>query len=289
VSGRPNGQAQREESSRHFSTRRWTIEPGCGVNCVGSEWTDTLALVCAGDIDVTAAGIRRRFTTGSILTTARLASPISIINAGAADAVVVTIMRARTVDAHIPPARAPKSDLLARFLSDAVAVTTIDCATPSASHDTKGPTMSNDDNGFPIAERNPDLEALDRLIGTWDVSGGAVGTASYEWMDGQYFLLQRVELEQFGQRIDGLEIIGHNQDFGADPDPDIRSCFYDNAGNTMRYVYELDGDTLTIWGGEKGSPAYYRGTFSPDGNVVSGDWVYPDGGGYTSTMTRTAS
>ena len=24
---------------------------------------------------------------------------------------------------------------------------------------------------------------------------------------------------------------------------------------TLDYVYEVDGDTLTIWGGEKGSPA----------------------------------
>jgi hypothetical protein len=53
----------------------------------------------------------------------------------------------------------------------------------------------------------------------------------------------------------------------------------------LDYVYELDGDTLTIWGGEKGSPAYYRGTFSEDGNSATGAWVYP-GGGYESTMTR---
>jgi hypothetical protein len=33
----------------------------------------------------------------------------------------------------------------------------------------------------------------------------------------------------------------------------------------------MDGDTLTIWGGVKGSPAYYRGQFSADGNT-SGGW-----------------
>jgi hypothetical protein len=51
-------------------------------------------------------------------------------------------------------------------------------------------------------------------------------------------------------------------------------------------VYELDGDTLTIWAGERGSPAYYKGTFSADGNSCAGAWVYPGGGGYESTMTR---
>jgi len=57
-------------------------------------------------------------------------------------------------------------------------------------------------------------------------------------------------------------------------------------GNTLDYVYELEGDVLTIWGGVKGSPAYYRGTFSDDGNTMVGDWVYPAGGGYHSTATR---
>ncbi|HYJ72210.1 MAG TPA: hypothetical protein VE265_06990, partial [Actinomycetota bacterium] len=67
---------------------------------------------------------------------------------------------------------------------------------------------------------------------------------------------------------------------------DIRSRFYDTTGDTLDYVYELDGDTLTIWGGEKGSPAYFRGTFSAHGDTLTGEWVYPGGGGYQSTSTR---
>ena len=51
----------------------------------------------------------------------------------------------------------------------------------------------------------------------------------------------------------------------------------------------LEGDTLTIWAGEKGSPAYFRGVFSGDGNTMSGQWFYPDGGGYDSTMTRSSA
>ena len=57
-------------------------------------------------------------------------------------------------------------------------------------------------------------------------------------------------------------------------------------GNTLDYVYELDGETLMIWSGGKGSPASYRATFSDDGNTLAGNWVYPGGGGYESTMTR---
>jgi hypothetical protein len=132
----------------------------------------------------------------------------------------------------------------------------------------------------------PDLRALDRLVGTWTISGGARGTAAYEWMEGGFFLLQRVELEQHGMKVKGMEVIGHERPFGAEPSADIRSRFYDNMGNTLDYVYELEGDTLTIWGGEKGSPAYYQGRFSEDGDTITGAWVYPGGGGYESTATR---
>ncbi|GAA1331914.1 hypothetical protein [Saccharothrix algeriensis] len=131
-----------------------------------------------------------------------------------------------------------------------------------------------------------DLQALDRLVGTWAVSGGAGGTVRYEWMPGRFFLLQHVELTQFGQPVTGLEVIGNLRPFGEPAGADVVSRFYDSTGNTLDYVYELTGDTLTIWGGAKGGPAYYRGTFSADGATVTGEWVYPGGGGYPSTMTR---
>jgi hypothetical protein len=130
------------------------------------------------------------------------------------------------------------------------------------------------------------MAALDRLVGTWEVTGEAEGAVRYEWMPGRFFLLQHVELTQYGQPTTGLEVIGHLQPFGESPTAEVWSRFYDSAGNTLDYVYELDGDTLTIWAGAKGSPAYYTGTFSADGHSVSGDWVYPGGGGYSSTMTR---
>jgi hypothetical protein len=136
---------------------------------------------------------------------------------------------------------------------------------------------------------NPDLKGLERLVGTWTVAGGAQGRATYQWMEGGFFLLQHVELEQHGQQTKGIEIIGHERPFGAEPSADIKSRYYDNLGNTLDYVYELEGDTLTIWGGEKGSPAYYQGRFSQDGNTITGEWVYPGGGGYESTSTRAQS
>ncbi|MCF6470836.1 hypothetical protein FAF44_20920 [Nonomuraea sp. MG754425] len=131
-----------------------------------------------------------------------------------------------------------------------------------------------------------DVRALDRLVGTWAVTGGAEGTVRYEWMPGGFFLLQHVELTQFDQPITGLEVIGNLRSFGEPAGADVASRFYDSTGNTLDYVYELTGDKLTIWAGAKGSPAYYEGTFSADGATVTGAWVYPGGGGYESAMTR---
>lgn len=133
------------------------------------------------------------------------------------------------------------------------------------------------------------LQALgERMVGRSRLSGGVEGTSTYEWMEGGYFLLQRVDLRQHGMHIVGVEVIGHLRPFGGPASEEIRSRFYDNHGNTLDYVYELDGDTLTVWGGEKGSPAFMTATIDEEGNT-EGEWVYPGGGGYRFATTRVDS
>lgn len=130
------------------------------------------------------------------------------------------------------------------------------------------------------------LRSLDRLVGTWELSGETSGRITYEWMEGRFFMIQHVEIEHAGNRTQGIEVIGRLKPFGAkEPGEDVVSRFYDDQGNTFDYVYELEGDTLTIWGGERGSPAYYRGTFGDDDRTLAGEWVYP-GGGYSTIATR---
>ena len=139
---------------------------------------------------------------------------------------------------------------------------------------------------------NPDLKALDRLIGTWAVSdpsgnGAIEGRTTFEWLEGGFFLMQHVDFVQGGQPIKGVEVIGHEHTFGAEPSEEIKSRYFDfYSGMTLDYVYELEGDTLTIWAGGKGSPAYFRGDFREHGNSLRGRWTYPGGGGYESIMTR---
>ncbi len=144
---------------------------------------------------------------------------------------------------------------------------------------------TNDARGYgrEAREPSPALKRLDRLVGAWELSGDVGGTVTYEWMEGGFFLIQRVDL---GQEASGMEIIGHERGFNSEPSADIKSRFYSGTGDTLDYVYELEGDTLTIWFGERGSPAYYRGTFDEDGDVLSGAWHYPGGGGYEAISTR---
>lgn len=148
---------------------------------------------------------------------------------------------------------------------------------------------TNTQAAYQAASPHPDLKSLEKLVGAWKVSGGVKGQITYEWMEGGFFLMQQVDFEHDGHRIKGLEIIGHLRPFGEEPSSDIKSRFYDTMGNTLDYVYELKGNTFMIWGGEKGSPAFFKGTFSSDGNTCTGAWVFPGGGGYESTMTRVTS
>jgi hypothetical protein len=134
--------------------------------------------------------------------------------------------------------------------------------------------------------RDSALKRLDRLVGTWKVEGresdpaGEIhGHVSFARLEGGFFLLQRIDLNHGGRPIKGIEIIGHERPFGAEsPSPEITSRVFDNEGNTLDYVYELEGETLTIWGGHVGSPATFKGTFSADGNCLTGRWVWSGGG-----------
>ncbi|MGB2607285.1 MAG: hypothetical protein WBC78_27005, partial [Candidatus Sulfotelmatobacter sp.] len=61
---------------------------------------------------------------------------------------------------------------------------------------------------------HPDLESLRPLVGTWKVSGDARGQIRFEWMEGDFFLMQHVDLIYAGRTIRGIEIIGRLHEAG---------------------------------------------------------------------------
>ncbi len=149
----------------------------------------------------------------------------------------------------------------------------------------------SDTNGTRVHGRgprpNPALGALDRLVGTWDVSGpNARGRVTFEWMEGGFYFVQHVEIDHGSNRIKGTEYVGYDESNAV-----LKSYVFSNQGPgpfggvALEYAWEVGDDGLTIWGGFVGSPARYRGEFGDDGNTVTGAWEWP-GGGYESNMTR---
>ena len=135
-------------------------------------------------------------------------------------------------------------------------------------------------------KQNSDLKTLNKLVGTWKISGDATGQIEYKWAEGGFFLIQDVDLEYGGKQIRGIEMIGHLQKIGEEPSREIWSRFYHfKEGLTLDYVYELVDNTLTIWFDKKGSNNFYRGTFNEDGSSFKGAWQWP-GGGYSMVAKK---
>jgi len=121
------------------------------------------------------------------------------------------------------------------------------------------------------------IDAYARFIGTWDIEGDAIGTASYEWLPGGYFIVERVSLVQRGHPFEGVAVIGQTRAWRGAPSPDVVARFYDSEGNSIDYVYELSGDHLTIWIEERGSDAVFEAELEEDSTVRRGRWSYPTG------------
>ena len=133
---------------------------------------------------------------------------------------------------------------------------------------------------------NSDLKSLNKLVGTWKISGDAKGQIEYKWAKNGFFLIQDVDLEYDGKQIKGIEMIGHIQKAGEKPSRDIWSRFYHfTEGLTLDYVYKLVDNTLTIWFDKKDSNNFYKGTFNEDCSVLKGAWQWP-GGGYSTVAKK---
>lgn len=131
------------------------------------------------------------------------------------------------------------------------------------------------------SEPYPELRQLDRLVGAGEVSGSLLsGTVVFEWMEGGFFLIQRIDAEAGGRRVRGVEYIGYDEDTRT-----LRSHYMDAHGNNFAYTWEIDGDSIVTWFGDRGSDTFFEGRFGEDGQFYSGAWRWP-GGGYTAIVTR---
>ncbi len=138
----------------------------------------------------------------------------------------------------------------------------------------------------------PALKRLEKLVGIWTLTGRTLdsevdnitGSVTIEWLLDGFFLQQRGEIAMIGFKGQSLEILSY------DPETDtFPSLVYSNMGSVpLPYCWDVQGEVVTHW--TEGSK--YTGTFSEDGNTLSGGWRPVEGveaepgGAYDAVMTR---
>jgi hypothetical protein len=137
------------------------------------------------------------------------------------------------------------------------------------------------------AERPASLDRLQALIGHWEMEATfkagyfgpgspAItergGRATFEWLDGRYFLTQRFAVDH-PAAPSGIAIIG----VGAGPDA-FTQHYYDSRGVARIYQMTLDGGVWQLWRDAPGFWQRYTGEISGDGTRIAGAWEFsPDG------------
>jgi hypothetical protein len=140
--------------------------------------------------------------------------------------------------------------------------------------------------------RSEALARLDVFVGEWVVEArlpgqpappgaagdGPVARSWFEWALGRQFLLQRTEVP-VPEAPDGLMIVSADPETGA-----YTQHYYDSRGVVRLYAMSL---TDGVWTLTRESPDFtpldfrqrFTGTFSADGNTISGAWETGRDGG----------
>ena len=126
------------------------------------------------------------------------------------------------------------------------------------------------------AEPDPDLEGLGKLVGTWVMCAEVWGAVDLR-VDGGRLLPYPARRSRAVGRPEDHGYRGHwsrtavrGQAERGDKEP----LLLQHGRHHLLRLRARRG-TLTIWTGERGSPAYYTGTFGADGDTLSGAWRYP--------------
>jgi hypothetical protein len=116
-----------------------------------------------------------------------------------------------------------------------------------------------------MTERDPTLEAFDTLIGTWAteathpmVNEVVPGRATFEWLEGGHFLVQRShnDHELFP---DGISVIG-----APEAGDGLVMEYFDSRGVRRTYGIALDDGVLRIWRDVPGFAQRFSATLGHD-------------------------
>jgi hypothetical protein len=119
---------------------------------------------------------------------------------------------------------------------------------------------------------DPKLEPFEALVGRWDIeathpqvpSTVVHGTAEFEWLEGERFLLQR-------SRTDHPEFPDSLIVFGTDDDG-LSMNYFDSRGVHRIYHVSLSDGVWRMWRHSRGFSQKFTGRLSADGSTIEGLW-----------------
>jgi len=114
-----------------------------------------------------------------------------------------------------------------------------------------------------------ELSKLEVLVGEWkvDVPGvEAQARASFEWLEGGGFLIQRSTIDR-PEYPNGVMVIG-----ATGPDGGLQQHYFDSRGVHRVYDMTLDEGVWTLFREGPDWPQRYVGRIGDDGNAITGRW-----------------
>jgi len=143
------------------------------------------------------------------------------------------------------------------------------------------PPGTGDSPGDIPAGRPAELSRLDALLGAWEMEvsfeagyfgpgsppiAGRGGRTTFEWLDGQFFLIQRFMVDN-PAAPSGIAIIGSEEGAQA-----FAQHYYDSRGVARLYQMSLNDGVWKLWREAPGFWQRYTGVFSDDGRTINGAW-----------------
>ncbi len=131
-------------------------------------------------------------------------------------------------------------------------------------------------------QEDPPLEGLAVLVGHWSMEVqppvgtpwvGGRGRASFEWLNGHKFLIQRWTIE-VPEAPDGIAIIGAGEEPGS-----LRQHYFDSRGVVRVYEMSLIEGIWKLWRNASDPfPQRYTGAVSGDRKTITGRWERGESG-----------
>jgi hypothetical protein len=120
--------------------------------------------------------------------------------------------------------------------------------------------------------RSPELAAFDPLVGKWTIeathpmlpSTVVNGRMTYEWLEGERFLIQRSSNDH-PDFPDSISVIG----FASE---ELTAHYFDSRGVFRIYGIAMEGDTLRLWRDAPGFSQRLEAKLSHDGATLAGVW-----------------